>query len=184
VELELADVTSIIGSVLSNGELAQLGFGGVVGYLMGWGFKKLVKLISMIVGATLAIVCAILLYLNSQGVITINYTQLESLISNFEQWVLGIAEFGVVPTKPYEDAGARILENARMIAKDMAVEAGTILETCYGNPAQRIIQVAEERKFDLITISSREHSLLHSVLLGSVCDTVTRNAPCPVLVVR
>jgi nucleotide-binding universal stress UspA family protein len=94
------------------------------------------------------------------------------------------ADFGVVPTKPYEDAGRRIIENARMIAKGMGVEAGTILERCYGNPAQKIIQVAEDGKFDLITISSREHSRLHKVLLGSVCDTVTRNAPCPVLVVR
>jgi nucleotide-binding universal stress UspA family protein len=94
------------------------------------------------------------------------------------------ADFGVVSPKPYEDAGRQILENARMIAKDMGVEADTILETCYGNPAQKIIQVTEGGKFDLITISSREHSRLHNVLLGSVCDTVTRNAPCPVLVVR
>jgi len=94
------------------------------------------------------------------------------------------ADFGVVPTKPYVDAGRRILEDAKMVAKDMSVEADTILEECYGNPAQKIIRVAEEKKFDLITISSREHSLLHNVLLGSVCDAVTRNASCPVLVVR
>jgi len=94
------------------------------------------------------------------------------------------ADFGVVPAKPFEDAGKRIVENARRIAKRMGVEPSTILERCYGNPAQKIIQVAEDGRFDLITISSREHSRLHNVLLGSVCDTVTRNAPCPVLVVR
>jgi nucleotide-binding universal stress UspA family protein len=86
--------------------------------------------------------------------------------------------------KVFEEAGRKILEDAKKIAGDMGVEAGTILETSFGNVAQKIIQVAEDEKFDLITISSRGHSLLSSVLLGSVCDAVTRNASCPVLVVR
>jgi nucleotide-binding universal stress UspA family protein len=89
-----------------------------------------------------------------------------------------------VNMKVFEDAGRRILEDAKKIAKEMDVEAETILETSFGNVAQKIIQVAEDEKFDLITISSRGHSLLSSVLLGSVCDAVTRNASCPVLVVR
>jgi nucleotide-binding universal stress UspA family protein len=84
----------------------------------------------------------------------------------------------------FEEAGRKILEDAKKIAKDMGVEAETILETSFGNVAQKIIRVAEDEKFDLITISSRGHSLLSSVLLGSVCDAVTRNASCPVLVVR
>jgi nucleotide-binding universal stress UspA family protein len=84
----------------------------------------------------------------------------------------------------FEEAGRRILEDAKKTARDMGVEAETILETSYGNVAQKIIRVAEDEKFDLITISSRGHSLLSSVLLGSVCDAVTRNASCPVLVVR
>jgi nucleotide-binding universal stress UspA family protein len=86
--------------------------------------------------------------------------------------------------KPFEEAGRRTLEDAKKIAIDMGVEAETILETSFGNPAQKIIQVAEERKFDLITISSRGHSYLRSLVMGSVCDAVARNAPCPVLVVR
>ena len=93
-------------------------------------------------------------------------------------------DLGAFPMKTFEDIGRSILENAKTIAKSMGVEADTILERCYGNPAQKIIQVAEDGKFDLITISSREHSRLHNVLLGTVCDTVTRHAPCPVLVVR
>jgi nucleotide-binding universal stress UspA family protein len=86
--------------------------------------------------------------------------------------------------KVFEDAGREILEDAKKIARNMGMEAETILETSFGNVAQKIIQVAEDEKFDLITISSRGHSLLSSVLLGSVCDAVTRNASCPVLVVR
>jgi nucleotide-binding universal stress UspA family protein len=84
----------------------------------------------------------------------------------------------------FENAGRKILEDASKIAKDMGVNARTILEKSFGNVAHKIISVAEDEKFDLITISSRGHSLLSSVILGSVCDAVTRNAPCPVLVVR
>jgi nucleotide-binding universal stress UspA family protein len=86
--------------------------------------------------------------------------------------------------RPFQEAGRSILENAKKIAKDNGVDAETILETSYGNPAQTIIQAAEKGGFDMITISSRGHSLLRNLLLGSVCDAVTRNAPCAVLVVR
>ena len=84
----------------------------------------------------------------------------------------------------FENAGREILEAAQKIANDMGIEPRTTLEKSYGNVAQKIIQVAIDGKFDLITISSRGHSLLSSVIMGSVCDGVTRNAPCPVLVVR
>jgi len=92
-------------------------------------------------------------------------------------------EYGV-NLQVFEDAGRGILQSAKAIAKDTGVEPETMLERCYGNPAHKIVQVAENGKFDLIMISTKEHSTLHNVLLGSVCDTVTRHAPCPVLVVR
>lgn len=95
-----------------------------------------------------------------------------------------IAPDFAINVEVFEEAGRRILEDAKKIARDMGMEAETILETSFGNVAHKIIQVAEDEKFDLITISSRGHSLLSSVLLGSVCDAVTRNALCPVLVLR
>jgi nucleotide-binding universal stress UspA family protein len=96
-----------------------------------------------------------------------------------------ILEPGIpVDPRPLQEAGRRILQNAKKIAKENGVDAETILETTFGNAAQKIIEVAEEKKFDVITIGSRGHSLLRNLLLGSVCDAVTRNAPCSVLVVR
>jgi nucleotide-binding universal stress UspA family protein len=91
---------------------------------------------------------------------------------------------GATNLKVFEDAGRKILESAKKIASNMGVEAETILETTFGNPAHNIISVAEDGKFDLITISSRGHRHLRTLVLGSVCDAVTKNAPCPVLVVR
>jgi nucleotide-binding universal stress UspA family protein len=89
-----------------------------------------------------------------------------------------------IDPKPFEDAGLRVLENAKEIAKERGIEVETVLETTFGNAAQKILKVAEERKIDLIVIGSRGYSRLRNLLVGSVCDTVVRNAPCPVLVVR
>jgi nucleotide-binding universal stress UspA family protein len=89
-----------------------------------------------------------------------------------------------IDPRPFEEAGHRILENAKKIAMDKGVESDTVLETTFGNAAQKILKVAEEKKVDLIIIGSRGHSRLRNLLVGSVCDTVVRNATCPVLVVR
>ncbi len=84
----------------------------------------------------------------------------------------------------FREAGRRVLVDAKKIASDVGVEAETMLETTVGNAGHKIVQVAEEKEFDLITISSRGHGLLRSLVVGSVCDAVARNAPCPVLIVR
>ena len=89
-----------------------------------------------------------------------------------------------IDPKPFQEAGCKILEEAKKLARDNGVEAETILETSFANTAQKIIQAAEDGKFDMITISSRGHSLLRNLLMGSVSEVVTRNAPCTVLVVR
>jgi len=86
--------------------------------------------------------------------------------------------------KPLEESASTVLDKARNIAKLNGVDADTILQTTYGNPAQAIVNVAEEQKFDLILIGAKGHSLLRNLSVGSVCDAVLHNAPCPVLVVR
>jgi nucleotide-binding universal stress UspA family protein len=90
-----------------------------------------------------------------------------------------------VPTdrRPFEEAGSKIIEKAKQIAKSKEVESETRLERTFGNGAQVILKAAEEGKFDLIVIGAKRH-LLANLMVGSVCDTVVRNAPCPVLVVR
>jgi nucleotide-binding universal stress UspA family protein len=96
-----------------------------------------------------------------------------------------VAEPGlVIDLKPFEEAGSKIIEKAKKIAKDQGVDAETKIGTTYGNPAHEIIKTAGEGKFDLIVIGARGHSLLRNLMIGSVTDTVVRNASCPVLVVR
>ena len=91
-----------------------------------------------------------------------------------------------VPTdpRPFEEAGLKIIERAEQIAKNLGVDWQTRLERTFGNAAQVILRAAEEGKFDLIVIGAKGHNLLANLMVGSICDTVVHNAPCPVLVVR
>ena len=60
-------------------------------------------------------------------------------------------------------------------------------ECCHirgGRPHQEIIGLARELDADLIVLSTRGHSGLKHLLLGSTAERVVRSAPCPVLVVR
>ena len=53
-----------------------------------------------------------------------------------------------------------------------------------GRPADTIIQVAEEEKFDLIVIGSRGLSGIKKFFLGSVSNEVVNHSKCPVLIVK
>jgi nucleotide-binding universal stress UspA family protein len=53
-----------------------------------------------------------------------------------------------------------------------------------GRPYEQIVRLARELEADLIALSTRGHSGLKHLLLGSTAERVVRNAPCPVLVTR
>jgi nucleotide-binding universal stress UspA family protein len=60
-------------------------------------------------------------------------------------------------------------------------------ENCHirgGRPYEQIIRLAREIAADLIVLSTRGHSGLKHLLLGSTAERVVRGAPCPVLVAR
>lgn len=86
--------------------------------------------------------------------------------------------------RPFEEAGSKVLDEAKQIAVGKGVEADTKLATVFGNPAQEIVKAAEKGRYDLIVMGAKGHSLLRNLMIGSVADTVVRNAPCSVLVVR
>jgi nucleotide-binding universal stress UspA family protein len=54
----------------------------------------------------------------------------------------------------------------------------------FGHPVERIHQLAQQKKADLIVMGSRGLSAWPALLLGSVSEGVARHAPCPVLIVR
>lgn len=65
-------------TLLSNPAVKSTAIGGVVGYASGYALKKVGRIILLSLGSLLMI----LQYLQWEGVITINYRALESLLSS------------------------------------------------------------------------------------------------------
>ena len=82
-----------------------------------------------------------------------------------------------------EDVEATLAEAAEVAAE---VAEGVEVETFarQGDPADAILDVAEERGSDLIVVGNKGMTGAKRFLLGSVPNKVSHHAPCSVLVVR
>ena len=82
---------------------------------------------------------------------------------------------------PREDVDATLSD-----AADTVREAGLEVETFAreGDPADAILDVAEERDADLIVVGNKGMTGARRFLLGSVPNKVSHHAPCSVLIVR
>jgi nucleotide-binding universal stress UspA family protein len=71
-------------------------------------------------------------------------------------------------------------------AADIAREAGVSVNTHArpGDPADAILDVAEEQNADLVIVGNKGMSGAKRFLLGSVPNKVSHHAPCSVLIVR
>ena len=58
------------------------------------------------------------------------------------------------------------------------------VQVVVGRPAAEIVRVAREQRVDLIVMGTHGRTGLRHLLLGSVAEEVTRQAPCPVFTVR
>lgn len=83
---------------------------------------------------------------------------------------------------PREDVEATLREAAEQ-AKEMGVEEVTTFAR-EGEPADAILDVAEERGSDLIVVGNKGMTGTRRFLLGSVPNKVSHHAPCSVLIVR
>jgi nucleotide-binding universal stress UspA family protein len=82
---------------------------------------------------------------------------------------------------PREDVDAT-LESAAAIARDVGVTVETFPRQ--GDPADAILDVAEEREADLIVVGNKGMTGAKRFLLGSVPNKVSHHAPCSVLIIR
>jgi nucleotide-binding universal stress UspA family protein len=82
---------------------------------------------------------------------------------------------------PREDVDAT-LEAAATVARD----AGVTVEVYprQGDPADAILDVAEEQDADLIIVGNKGMTGAKRFLLGSVPNKVSHHAPCSVLIIR
>ena len=99
-----------------------------------------------------------------------------------------VAPGGTVPLpKPVsaqepEELARRQLERARMSLASRKVETEYLVEL--GDPAERLLEVADQRDADLIVVGSRERGFLERLLGRSVDEAVVRRSERDVLLVH
>jgi nucleotide-binding universal stress UspA family protein len=82
---------------------------------------------------------------------------------------------------PREDVNL-VLDAAAASARKEGIEVQT--HPVEGDPAEGILNVAEETKADLIVVGNKGMTGARRFLLGSVPNNVSHHAPCSVMVVR
>jgi nucleotide-binding universal stress UspA family protein len=82
---------------------------------------------------------------------------------------------------PREDVDGT-LEDAAGLAREAGVTVNTYARQ--GDPADAILDVAEERGADLIVVGNKGMTGAKRFLLGSVPNKVSHHAPCSVLIIR
>jgi nucleotide-binding universal stress UspA family protein len=82
---------------------------------------------------------------------------------------------------PREDVDAT-LQSATELAEEQGVAVRTFARQ--GDPADAILDVAEEEHADLIVVGNKGMTGAKRFLLGSVPNKVSHHAPCSVLIVR
>src|SRR3712207_7528474 len=99
------------------------------------------------------------------------YTTLFRSVPEDMQWMVN----------PREDVDATLDS-----ASGLAEEAGVTVEKFarQGDPADAILDVAEETKADLIVVGNKGMTGARRFLLGSVPNKVSHHAPCSVLIIR
>ena len=107
-------------------------------------------------------------------------------------WVLAVQErlprfSGTIDEVQEEKALAdeqygKLLEAAKVKAKEAGIELKTLMRP--GHPAQTIVAVAKEGKFDLVLVGHTGLSGVWAAFLGTTAEKVSRHAPCSVLIVR
>jgi nucleotide-binding universal stress UspA family protein len=82
---------------------------------------------------------------------------------------------------PREDVDAT-LEAAAGVAREAGIEVAVFARQ--GDPADAIIDVAEEQGADLVIVGNKGMTGAKRFLLGSVPNKVSHHAPCSVLIIR
>src|SRR5688572_3587125 len=82
---------------------------------------------------------------------------------------------------PLEDVESTLEESAGLM-RDAGLEVETLPRE--GDPADAILDVAEEKDADLVVVGNKGMTGAKRFLLGSVPNKVSHHAPCSVLIIR
>jgi nucleotide-binding universal stress UspA family protein len=78
----------------------------------------------------------------------------------------------------------KVLTHARRKAKKARPDLKISTKIVEGRPAEKIVETAEQGKFDMIVIGSQGLGGIKKIFLGSVSDRVADEASCPVLIIK
>jgi nucleotide-binding universal stress UspA family protein len=84
----------------------------------------------------------------------------------------------------FEKSGKLVLEEGKKKAEEKKTNVKISTKLLHGNPADEIVKLAKDEKFDLIVVGSRGLSGVRELILGSVSGKIVNNATVPVLVVK
>ena len=102
----------------------------------------------------------------------------EGRLREERQQVPGDLQWMVNPREDVNDT----LDTAAQGIKDVGVQVETHARE--GDPADAILDVAEEQKADLIVVGNKGMTGAKRFLLGSVPNKVSHHAPCSVMIIR
>jgi nucleotide-binding universal stress UspA family protein len=86
---------------------------------------------------------------------------------------------------PELEVGRRVRRHLKDVAENYSVQLRQEnIHAIKGRPFEEICRLARDRGIDLIVTSTRGHTGLKHLLLGSTAERVVRYSPCPVLVMR
>lgn len=94
-------------------------------------------------------------------------------------------EFSIAPEqreKRLELGKNSCIQKREMLSSEFGIEAESLV--CEGEPPEVIVDIAREKKADLIAMGTYGRKGLKRLLMGSVTSRVVVNAPCDVLVVK
>jgi len=104
------------------------------------------------------------------------------LLVHVEPPMPSFAELGAIPPVPLDRSS---LEHQLAQIKTTAPNDPVVVRTLLvGDEATEITEFAERNHADLIVMGTHGRTGLGRLLMGSVAETVLRQAPCPVLIVK
>jgi nucleotide-binding universal stress UspA family protein len=83
----------------------------------------------------------------------------------------------------YLQAGKKIIRNAEEMFREANIDVDARLVT-YEDPAEFLLQLVKDEKYDLVVIGNRADTQSERYSLGSVTEKIARHAECPVLIVK
>jgi len=68
--------------------------------------------------------------------------------------------------------------------RELGSQVAARIEVCQGTPSEEIVRLASKRRVDLIVVGRHEHHGLWHWLRGHTASQLSKNAPCPVLLLQ